>query len=321
MFDGGALRPDRLTSIEEIDRALADLSDGAWLWVDAIDPSEEELRSLQGHLDLHDLAVEDVRHRGQRAKVEPFPDHVFAVLRPLSLGPDGLVESELFAFASRTLLVTLRSSPAFDMREAIVRWSALSKLAPGTGSALYAVADEIADDYLEIVEALEDRADRLEDLVFRGTGSPADRVPLQVEVLQVRRDTIRLRRHAIPMRQAMDRLADASELVTQELTPYLRDISDHLLRTIELTDGIREVLGTIVDVRAIQASNQLNEDMKKLSAWAGIVLVPTLIAGVYGMNFAHMPELDWLLGYPTALAAMALSAVLLYVGFRRRGWL
>jgi magnesium transporter len=102
--------------------------------------------------------------------------------------------------------------------------------------------------------------------------------------------------------------------------PYLRDITDHLLRTIELTDGVREILTTVVDIRMAQSAHQLNEVMKKLTAWAGIILVPT-IAGIYGMNFDHMPELHWILGYPLALGMMAASAVALYLGFRKRGWL
>jgi magnesium transporter len=143
----------------------------------------------------------------------------------------------------------------------------------------------------------------------------------QLEILRLRREAVQLRRHAVPMRQAVDRLADDSELVTPRLVPYLRDITDHLLRTIELADGVREILTTIVDIRMAQSANQLNEVMKKLTAWAGIILVPTLIAGIYGMNFDDMPELHWTLGYPLALGMMAASAVALYLGFRKRGWL
>jgi magnesium transporter len=197
----------------------------------------------------------------------------------------------------------------------------LCSLAPGTGAALYGVADEIVDDYLEVVEALEDKADELEAGVFHTEPAEGDRAMLQLEILRLRRDAARLRRHAVPMRQAVDRLADDSDLVTPRLVPYLRDITDHLLRTIELTDGVREILTTIVDIRMAQSANLLNEVMKKLSAWAGIILVPTLIAGIYGMNFRHMPELHWLLGYPMALAMMAISASVLYVVFRKRGWL
>lgn len=320
VFRDGALRDDAVP-LDELRQEVAGLEEGDWIWVDAIEPGPEDLTALQAQLDLHDLAVEDVQHRNQRPKVEIYPGHAFAVFRPFSLGRDGLAESELFVFVSQRYLVTLRFPPECDLGRAIHRWPVLATLAPGTGSALYAVADEIVDDYLEIVEDLEDRADELEGEVFRsepGQGGSAQR---QHEILRLRRDAVRLRRHAIPMRQAVDRLADDSELVTQRLVPYLRDITDHLLRTIELTDGVREILTTIVDIRMAQSANQLNEVMKKLTAWAGIILVPTLIAGIYGMNFDHMPELHWAFGYPLALGMMAASAVALYVGFRKRGWL
>jgi magnesium transporter len=321
VFRDGVLQPDPVV-LDELRTTVSDLPEDEWIWVDAIEPSSDELTMLQKQLDLHDLAVEDVQQRNQRPKVEIYPKHAFAVFRPLSYGPDGLTGSELFLFVSRRFLVTLRFPPVFDLAKAKHRWPVLAALAPGTCSALYAVADEIVDDYLEVVEELEDRADELEGEVFRAQPVQGEAAaPLQLEILRLRRDAVRLKRHAIPTRQAIDRLADDSELVTERLVPYLRDITDHLLRTIELTDGVREILTTIVDIRMAQSANQLNEVMKKLSAWAGIILVPTLIAGIYGMNFRHMPELPWVFGYPLALGVMAVSAFALYVGFRKRGWL
>ena len=316
----GTPEPDGVAP-EELGRALEGLRGGSWLWIDAIDPTPDELEVLQSQLGLHDLAIEDVQHRDQRAKFEPYPGHAFAVLRPLSLGASGVVESELFVFVSDRFLVTLRFDPACDLTSAIKRWPMLARMAPGTGSALYAIADEVVDDYMEIVEDLEERADELEDRVFELVGGEPGSARLQQEILRLRRDDVRVRRHAVPMRQALDRIADDSPLVTDRLVPYLRDVTDHLLRTIELTDGVREILTTIVDIRMAQSANQLNEVMKKLTAWAGIVLVPTLIAGIYGMNFDHMPELHWFLGYPMALVLMAGSGIALYVGFRKRGWL
>jgi magnesium transporter len=316
----GVLEPDPVP-FDGLRSALSEQTGDSWIWVDAIEPSSEELTALQRQLDLHDLAVEDVQHRNQRPKIELYPAHAFAVFRPFSIGPDGLTESELFVFVSPRFLVTLRFPPACDLGRAIQRWPVLAALAPGTGSALYAVADEIVDDYLEVVEELEDKADELEGEVFQSEFVQAEGAPLQLEILRLRREAVRLKRHAIPTRQLIDRLADDSDLVTEPLVPYLRDITDHLLRAIELTDGVREILTTIVDIRMAQSANQLNEVMKKLSAWAGIILVPTLIAGIYGMNFDHMPELHWTLGYPLALGMMVAAAVALYVGFRKRGWL
>ena len=320
VFRDGALGADPIPP-DELRSTVSDLADGEWLWVDAVDPSSEDLTTLQKQLDLHDLAVEDIQQRDQRPKLEVYPAHAFAVFRPLSLGADGLVRSELFLFVSHRFLVTIGFPPAFDLEKAKHRWPVLAALAPGTCSALYAIVDEIVDDYLEVVEELEDRADELEGEVFRAEPVQGEGAPLQLEILRLRRDAVALKRHAIPTRQAVDRLADDSDLVTERLVPYLRDVTDHLLRTIELTDGVREILTTIVDIRMAQSANQLNEVMKKLSAWAGIILVPTLIAGIYGMNFRHLPELNWVFGYPLALVVMAVSALALYIGFRKRGWL
>jgi magnesium transporter len=311
-------------AVADLRSTVSGLDDGAWVWVDAVDPDDDGVAEIQRQLDLHDLAVEDVRHRNQRPKLDLYPGHAFAVFRPLALGPDGLAGSELFVFASPRFLVTLRFAPAFDLQKAKQRWPIVCRLAPGTASALYAIADEIVDDYLEVVEQLEDGADELESRVFRS--DPESRTPkagpaLQLEILRLRRDAVQLRRHAVPMRQLIDRLADDSELVTAPLVPYLRDITDHLLRTIELTDGVREILTTVVDIRMAQSAHQLNEVMKKLTAWAAIILVPTLVAGIYGMNFRHMPELHWVVGYPLALALMAVSSAWLFLGFRKRGWL
>jgi magnesium transporter len=316
----GSPEPERIP-LDALRERVAGLAHGEWIWVDGVEPTEVELRQLGKQLELHELVIEDIHHRDQRAKVELYPGHAFAALRPLSLGPDGLVESELFAIVSARWLATLRFPPAFELAGAVHRWVVLASMAPGTGAAFYTIADELADGYLEVVEALEDRADELEAQVFRSDPPSRGGTPLQLEILQLRRDMVRLRRHAAPMRQAIDRFADDCPLVTSALVPYLRDISDHLLRTVELADGVRDVLTTIVDIRMAQSAHQLNEVMKKLTAWAGIILVPTLIAGIYGMNFDHMPELHWALGYPLALGMMAASAFALYTWFRKRGWI
>jgi magnesium transporter len=307
--------------MSDLGSTVEGLDGASWVWIDAVDPDQTEVEDLQRQLDLHDLAVEDVGQRNQRPKLELYPGHVFAVFRPLSLGSDGVAGSELFVFASPRFLVTLRFAPAFDLGKAKKRWPIVCTLAPGTGAALYAIADEIVDEYLELIEELEDRADELEGVVFRSEPQPAAGASLQIEILRLRRDAVRLRRHAVPTRQLIDRLSDDSDLVTPKLVPYLRDITDHLLRTIELTDGVREILTTIVDIRMAQSAHQLNEVMKKLTAWAAIILVPTLIAGIYGMNFRQMPELHWFVGYPLALGGMVVSSIWLYVGFRKRGWL
>ena len=318
-FRDGALGDDRV-ALDRLQETIASLADDEWVWVDGVDPGEEEIDVLRKQLDLHELVVEDIHHRGQRPKVEIYGPHVFAALRPISLAGGDLVEAELFVIASERALVTIRFSPVFDLANAIHRWPLLHAVSPGPAGAFYAVADEVADDYLEVVEDLEDRADELEAKVFRAEPAPSERTQLQQDLVRLRRDTVHLRRHAVPMRQAIDRLADDSTLVSSSLMPYYRDITDHLLRSIELADSVREIVTTVVDIRMAQSAHQLNEVMKKLTAWAGIILVPTLIAGIYGMNFEHMPELSWKIGYPLALGLMAASAGLLYRWFKKRGW-
>jgi len=189
----------------------------------------------------------------------------------------------------------------------------------GGGFALYAVLDEIVDGYLDAVESLEDAADELEDVVFDGAGAVGS-TTFQQRTFRVKRAVVQIRRLAGPLRAGVDMLHD-QELAGPVLTPYLRDIEDHLLRVAEMADSIRDLLTSLLEVRVGQVANDLNEVMKKLSAWAGIILVPTLIAGIYGMNFAHMPELSWRIGYPLALAMMGGAAWLLHRGFKKQGWL
>ncbi len=298
-----------------------DAGDGpGWLWFDVQDPTVQELTALQARLGLHPLAVDDARHRGQRPKLDLFDDHVFAVFRPMGIDPAGdLVEMEIHIFSSPSWLLTVRFTPAFDMRPATARWKGRVG-DDGSVGALYVLVDEVADGYLLVVDRLEDTTDDLEDQVFGRGAVGDDATQLQNRLLRLRREVVRLRRFAMPTRQAIDLLLD-DDRVPAPLVPYFRDVAEHLLRCVELTESVRESLTTILEVRTAQSANELNEVMKQLSAWAGIILVPTLIAGIYGMNFDAIPELRWSIGYPMALLSMAAASGGLYLIFKRRGWL
>ena len=153
--------------------------------------------------------------------------------------------------------------------------------------------DEIVDDYLEIVDRYEDMADELEDRVFTEDGAqPYDPKRLQERFFQVKRGIVEFRRHVMPLRRVLDHLLEETSFVTPTLVPYFRDVSDHVARALEFADNVRDLLTSLIEVRMAQQANHLNEIMKKLTSWAGIILVPTLIAGIYGMNFRHMPELS-----------------------------
>ena len=289
--------------------------------VDLVDPTDEEVLALQEVLGLHPVAVEDVRHRGQRSKIELYDDHVFVVLRPVSLRDDESLDrgAEVHAFGGPRFLVTFRFGDGFDVDQVAKRWERQANLMTQDGGALYALIDEVVDGYLDAIEELEDEADRIEDEVFEDRADGG--ADMLERIFRVKRAVIRMRRLVVPLRQGVDLLQEDERFVARELAPYYRDVMDHVLRSVELADNVRDVLTSLLELRSGQIANRLSDVAKKLSAWAGIILVPTLIAGIYGMNFRHMPELDWVVGYPLALGLMAISAISLYRGFKKRGWL
>jgi magnesium transporter len=294
--------------------------DGSRIWIDVVDPTDDELRQLQQTLALHELSVEDSARWGQRPKVEFYDKYVFIVLHGVSLGDDDeLFDSEIHVFAGEAFyLLTIRREPVYDLEKTKERASREHHLSgEGIGFHLYVLFDEIVDGYLDVVERLEDLADDVEEEVFEEEVAEG----LQERIFVLKRRTVRFRRAVSPMREVIDLLHERDDVVTRTLAPYYRDVLDHVLRALELIDNIRELLTTALEARIAQTSNRLNIVMKKLSAWAGIILVPTLIAGIYGMNFSDMPELSWRFGYPLALGVMLLSGGILYVMFKRRDWL
>jgi magnesium transporter len=299
------------------------LADGDLLWVDGVDVTADELAAIGRRFELHPLTLEDAAHRRQRPRVELFESYTFVATRALSLEDDELVEKELHVLAGPGFIVTLTDDDGCEpVAAARTRCEQQPEMLEreGAGFALYAIVDEVVDGYLDVVERLEDAADELEDAVFDGPRHLEPEV-FQERTFRVKRSVVKLRRTAGPLRGGVDQLLDASGLTGPALSPYLRDLEDHLLRVAEMADAIRDLLTSLLEVRVGQVANDLNEVMKKLSAWAGIILVPTLIAGIYGMNFEHMPELSWSVGYPAALGSMALAAWLLYRGFKKQGWL
>jgi magnesium transporter len=297
------------------------------VWLDVIDPTDEELEALRAELGLHELAVEDSRRWGQRAKVDFYPGHLFLVAHGLDLnGDDELVDREIHLFASAGLyVVTVRREPRFEFDKAHARLAGSPQLsAEGIGYLLYLMLDEVVDGYLDVIERFEDLGDDIEDAVAseeEGSESADAYRAVARRIFRMRQQVVRFRRRAAPMREAVDQILETPELATPALMPYYRDVQDHVIRTLELIDNVRELLTSARELQIAQTSNRLNIVMKRLSAWAAIILVPTLIAGIYGMNFDHMPELRWAFGYPFALSLMAVLALVLYRVFRKRDWL
>ena len=297
----------------------------AFLWLDSMDPTDDDLAVLQSTFALHPLTIEDVKHRHQRPKVEIFQDHASVVLRPIELTDGAMIEKELHAFVGKRFIVTLRPSPVYDVAEIASRWERQPELfREGGGYAIYVLIDEVVDDYLSAVERFEDNVDELEDEVFsdeRGGRDPAEVGDVQQHLFQLKREVVRLRRFAMPVRQGLDLLQERPEIATPPLGPYFRDVMDHVIRVVELADNIRDLLTSLLEVRVAQAANRLNDIMKRVTSWGAVILVPTMVAGIYGMNFRHIPELGWRFGYPLALVTMFVAAAGVWWFFRRKDWL
>ena len=323
IYDDGTLRDEMPFEARVIHEARgADQR----VWIDVIDPTDDELTKLQAELGLHELAIEDSRRWGQRAKVDFYAQHLFLVAHGIDLDEEGeILDREVHLFAGGGLyVITIRREPRFDFTKVAARLESAPDLSKeGIGFLLYLMLDEIVDGYLDVVEWFEDAADDIEDDVAteeEGAEGEATR-SLAQRIFRLRQKVVRFRRLAAPMREVIDLLIETPAIVTPALTPYFRDVMDHVIRTTELDDNIRDLLTSARELQLAQVANRQNVVMKQLTAWAAIILIPTLIAGIYGMNFRHMPELDWAFGYPFALGVMAVTAYLLYRSFRKREWL
>jgi len=316
VYQGGKLREEDFDPTKASDYLQ---EPGSRVWFDLVDPTEDELATIEEEFSLHPLAMEDVRKRDQRSKVEFFEGYLFLVLRGMSFDQDGeIVSTEVHAFAGHRFLITIRYTPVFDLSPALERWDRHKDMTKeGGGFLLYAMLDEVVDGYFQMIDQFEDRAEAIEDRVF---ADEPDRT-VQQDIFRLKRQVVMFRRFVSPLREVVNQLQERHDIVTPALEPYYRDVSDHIIRSLDFADSVRDVLTSALEAQLSQVSNRLNQIMKRLTGWAGIILVPTLIAGIYGMNFVHMPELKWHLGYAWALGLMALSMAVLYWQFKKRDWL
>jgi magnesium transporter len=288
------------------------------VWLDLEDPSDQELAMVEEEFGLHPVAMEDAQHRGQRSKVEVYEQFLFLVMHAMRLENEVLTDQEIHAFVGPSYLVTLRYAPAFDLKPVLSRWERQPELTKeGGGFLLYALLDQVVDGYFDVVERFEDVSEEIEEHVFGDQPHP----DTQERIFLLRKQVLEFRRLVMPLREVLGLLQNEPRVVTQALAAYYRDIADHIIRVLDFVDNVRELLTAALEAHLSQVSNRLNMVMKQLTSWAAIILVPTLIAGIYGMNFRHMPELNWFFGYPFALGLMAASAITLYSVFKSRGWL
>jgi magnesium transporter len=292
---------------------------GTLVWLDVASPTNEDIEVLRAQFGFHELALEDSVNPHQRPKIEQYDDYFFCVAYGVSVANERLVKHEVAMFISGQYLVTVRKDPALDLQPVLVRWDTHPQtLREGAGALLYMLLDEIVDDYFKAVDALEERSEDVEESVLADSADS----DIQSRIFLLKKDLIGLRRIVTPLRDVLDVLQrQIVPVVTMPLEPYYRDVYDHVLRVTDLIETLRDTLSNALDAHLSAVSNRLNEVMKTLTSWAAIILVPTFVAGVYGMNFDHMPELHWRYGYLGAVGVMALSAVLLYRMFKRRRWL
>jgi magnesium transporter len=292
----------------------------AFVWLGLYDPTEDELDSVRREFGLHELAVEDALNAHQRPKLEVYDDTLFVVLKPARyIDSEEVVETgEIHVFLSSSFVVAVRHGEAGALREARKRLEQRRDLlAAGTGGVLYAIVDKVVDDYEPVVEGVANDIQQIEQQVFSTTReNPAERI------YKMEREVLEFSRAVTPLTPAVDRLARGHfDLIDEELHEYFRDVHDHLLRVGQRIDGFRDLLSSALQANLTQVSVRQNEDMRKITAWVAILAVPTAVAGIYGMNFKHMPELEWTFGYPLVVAVTLVICLLLYRRFRRAGWL
>ncbi len=294
--------------------------DDRFVWIGLHEPTEEEFDSVRREFALHELAVEDAIHAHQRPKLEVYGDTIFVVLKTARyVDAEEVVEfGEILIFTGEGFIVTVRHGEAtslHDVRGAVE--GDTDRLKRGPGAVLHAIVDRVVDDYEPAMEGLREDIEQVETDVF----SP-DRDSSAERIYKLKREVLEFTRAAAPLVAPIDKLAQGRhDLIHPEVREYFRDVNDHLMRVHEQLEGFRELLTSVLAANLTQVSVRQNEDMRKISAWIAIAAVPTMIAGIYGMNFEHMPELRWSIGYPLILALMATICATLFRGFKRAGWL
>lgn len=301
--------------------AVAAVQGGGLVWIGLFEPTEEEFDAVRREFELHDLAVEDALKAHQRPKVELYGNTMFMVLKTAAYRePDEIVFGEIHMFVGEGFVVTVRHGEHGELNELRHRLEERQELLRcGPGAVVHAIADKVVDDYAPVLDALDIDITELEAEAF-GEESSGD---ITRRIYRLKRQTIEFHRAAAPLQVELSRLAEGRFDVAHHpnLKPYFRDVYDHLVRTVQQIDSFRELLTSILEANLTQVSVRQNIQMRQISAVAAIIAVPTMIAGIYGMNFEHMPELRWELGYPAALLFMAGLCFSLYRYFRRIDWL
>jgi magnesium transporter len=317
VYEGGRRR-DGDVGVHEAMEACR--KDGAFTWIGLFEPTEEEFDSIRREFDLHPLAVEDAIHAHERPKLEVYGDMVFIVLKTARyVDPKEVIKlGEILIFLGHDYIITVRHGEASELggvRRQLEENPEM--LQHGPGAVLHAIVDRVVDDYAPAIAGLGEDIDQVEDQVFSG-----DRINVAERIYKLKREVLQFGHAVGPLVDPVDRLARGKYgVIHPNVRTYFRDVNDHLLRAHDQLEGFRDLLTSVLQANLTQVGVRQNEDMRKISAYVAMAAVPTLIAGIYGMNFDHMPELGWELGYPMALALMGAIVGALFWRFKRAGWL
>jgi magnesium transporter len=310
----------RVTDVEIEDISEVLKQQDRFIWIGLHEPKEALLRQIQQEFGLHDLAIEDALSAHQRPKLERYGDSLFVVLRTVYMNhePGDMEFGETHLFVGPNYVISVRHGSSLSYAAVRSRCETTPPLlSKGPGFVLYALMDFIVDQYFPIVDVLEDELEALEADIF---GEALSRDTTQ-QIYRLKRRLLDVKRAVSPLVDVCNRLMRYDlALIPEDTRPYFRDVYDHVIRINEMVDIQRELLTTALEANLSLIAVAQNDVMKRLAGWAAIIAVPTMIAGVYGMNFEFMPELRWPLGYPLVLGMMLGACGLLYVYLKRSGW-
>ncbi|QYX77674.1 magnesium and cobalt transport protein CorA [Streptomyces akebiae] len=305
--------------------------DGGFVWIGLHEPSEAEFSGIAAEFGLHPLAVEDAVHAHQRPKLERYDDTLFTVFKTIHYvehdeltATSEVVESgEVMCFTGRDFFITVRHGGQGSLRALRHRLQDDPELlGKGPSAVLHAIADHVVDGYVAVADAVQDDIDEVETEVFSPGRKGTPRGTDAGRIYQLKREVMEFKRAVLPLVRPMQLLSERPmRLIDPDIQKYFRDVADHLARVQEQVVGFDELLNSILQANLAQASVAQNEDMRKITSWAAIIAVPTMVCGVYGMNFDYMPETHWKYGYPVVLGVTVALCLGIHRTLKRNGWL
>ncbi|MBA0051435.1 magnesium and cobalt transport protein CorA [Streptomyces sp. AJS327] len=334
VYRGGRRVGDQLTPVQAL-RAVRTEPGAGFVWIGLHEPTEREFSGIAQEFGLHPLAVEDAVHAHQRPKLERYDESLFTVLKTLHYvesaeaysagrGETGVVETgEVMCFTGPDYIITVRHGGQGSLRALRHRLEDDPELlAKGPSAVLHAIADQTVDGYLAVADAMQDDIDDVEIQVFSESAGNGKRGADAGRIYQLKREVLEFKRAVAPLLRPLHLLSERPmRLVDSDVQKYFRDVADHLDRVNEQVLGFDDLLNSILQANLAQATVAQNEDMRKITSWAAIFAVPTMIAGIYGMNFDYMPELQWKYGYPAVMGLIVGICYSIHRGFKRNGWL